>query len=198
MRSITDPVEIELNKAYRKATHLFVRKKYRGPVGDGPVYKAPPPGQSEWDCPVCKRPIWSRCGIGGNICRECFGKRSRAKHEARVRAEDERVRRNEEVFNSIIKKGNHMAKSKQVPAPVIRSTSGLREVIFEEMEALRNGDSSPQRARSMAAMANSILQSVEVEIEYHKYVSSNRRSSQVDGEKKVVELGTDIKLVAAA
>lgn len=78
---------------------------------------------------------------------------------------------------------------------VSRSTSGLREALFEEMDALRSGASNAQRARSIAMMANSILQSVQVEIEYHKYVSADRNRS-IQGQQKVVALGTDINLGA--
>lgn len=86
-----------------------------------------------------------------------------------------------------------MAKSKQLPQTQIhRSTTGLRSAIFEEMEALRNGLSNPARSRSMAMMANTILQSVQVEIEYHKYVNAN--PEKLAGEKKVVSLGTSIEL----
>lgn len=54
---------------------------------------------------------------------------------------------------------------------LVRSTVGLRDALFEEWEAMREGDSNPARARSIAMMANTILQSVQVEIEYHKYVA---------------------------
>lgn len=82
----------------------------------------------------------------------------------------------------------------QLPqSQVSRSTSGLREALFEEMDALRSGASNAQRARSIAMMANSILQSVQVEIEYHKYVSGDRARV---GQPKVVALGTDIQLGA--
>ena len=84
-------------------------------------------------------------------------------------------------------------KAKDLPAsPIHRSTSGLRVALFEEMEALRSGNSTAQRARSVAMMANSILQSVQVEIEYHKYVSANK--ARVEGEPKVIQLGTSIEL----
>ena len=87
-----------------------------------------------------------------------------------------------------------MAKKKLPVTPITRSTSGLRSALFEEMEALRTGVSNAQRARSVAMMANSILQSVQVEIEYHKYVSANK--GRIEGEQKVVQLGTDISLAA--
>lgn len=55
---------------------------------------------------------------------------------------------------------------------LVRNTVGLRDALFEEWESLRDGSSNPARARSIAMMANTILQSVQVEIEYHKYVSA--------------------------
>jgi hypothetical protein len=54
---------------------------------------------------------------------------------------------------------------------LVRNTVGLRDALFEEWESLRDGSSNPARARSIAMMANAILQSVQVEIEYHKYVT---------------------------
>lgn len=86
-----------------------------------------------------------------------------------------------------------MTKSKLPTAPIHRSTSGLRTALFDEMEALRSGTSNAQRARSFAMMANTILQSVQVEIEYHKYVKSG---ASVVNDKKIVQLGTDINLAA--
>jgi hypothetical protein len=76
---------------------------------------------------------------------------------------------------------------------LVRNTSGLRDALFEEWEALRDGSSNPARARSIAMMANTILQSVQVEIEYHKYVSaidntaSNKKA--ISFENTQVQLG---------
>lgn len=85
-------------------------------------------------------------------------------------------------------------KTKTVPTtPITRSTTGLRAALFEEMDALRSGKSDAQRARSMAMMANSILDSVKVEVEYHKYITAK---PTIEGQPKVVQLGTDIALAA--
>ena len=75
---------------------------------------------------------------------------------------------------------------------VVRNTVGLRDALFEEWEALRDGSSNPARARSIAMMANTILQSVQVEIEYHKYVSDIGKGAE---NQKVVDFGaTQIRL----
>lgn len=69
-----------------------------------------------------------------------------------------------------------------------RTSAGLRNVIFDEIDCLRSGESNPARARSLAMLANTALKSVEVEIEFHKYVSD---VSKHDGTKKlgVLQLG---------
>jgi hypothetical protein len=61
--------------------------------------------------------------------------------------------------------------------PVDRSSGGLRAALFDEIDALRRGESNAARARSVAMLANSVLQSVSAEIEYHKYVSDATKAS---------------------
>jgi hypothetical protein len=69
-----------------------------------------------------------------------------------------------------------------------RTSAGLRNVLFDEIDSLRGGDSNPARARSLAMLANTALKSVEVEIEFHKYVSD---VSKHEGSSKIgsLELG---------
>jgi len=70
-----------------------------------------------------------------------------------------------------------------------RSSLGLRNVLFEEIDSLRNGNSNPARARALSLLANTVLKSVEIEIEFHKYVSD---VSIKDGSVKLgnLDLGT--------
>lgn len=63
-----------------------------------------------------------------------------------------------------------------------RTSGGLRNVLFDEIDSLRNGSSNPSRARSLAMLANVALKSVEVEIEFHKYVSD---ISKYEGAAKI-------------
>jgi hypothetical protein len=60
--------------------------------------------------------------------------------------------------------------------------------LFDEIDELRGGTSNPSRARSLAMLANTALKSVEVEVEFHKYVSD---ISKHDGAAKLgmLELG---------
>lgn len=74
-----------------------------------------------------------------------------------------------------------------------RTSAGLRDALFDEWEALRNGDSNPARARSIAMLANSVLQSVQTDIEYHKYVSDVRKGEAIAA-SGMIELGSDVRL----
>jgi hypothetical protein len=47
-----------------------------------------------------------------------------------------------------------------------RHTWGLREALFQEWEALRAGKIDARRAQASAALARTIMQSVEVEMAY--------------------------------
>ncbi len=48
-----------------------------------------------------------------------------------------------------------------------KDSAGLRDVLFDELVSLREGNSTPARARAMAAIAQAILDSVTTEIAYH-------------------------------
>ena len=77
---------------------------------------------------------------------------------------------------------------------VERTSGGLRTALFDEIDALRRGESNAARARSVAMLANSILQSVTAEIEYHKYVSDATKHS-TSAKLGVLELASPIPLV---
>lgn len=56
---------------------------------------------------------------------------------------------------------------------VTRTSLGLRDVLFDEIDALRNGESNPQRAASLSKLAVQIINTVTMEVEYQKHVSTN-------------------------
>ena len=60
---------------------------------------------------------------------------------------------------------------------IVRSTKGLRDALFDEMDALRNGKSNPHVASAQAKLAVQIINSVRLDIEYQKHISSTPGSS---------------------
>jgi len=57
-----------------------------------------------------------------------------------------------------------------------RTSQGLRDLLFDEIQSLRDGTSDAQRARSVAALADSILKSVSVELDYQKYAGDAKNA----------------------
>ena len=66
----------------------------------------------------------------------------------------------------------------EVVAKIDRTSGGLRNCLFDEIDALRDGTSNPQRARAVSSLANTALKSVMVEVEYHKYVCDVSKNAQ--------------------
>ena len=55
-----------------------------------------------------------------------------------------------------------------------RSTEGLREHLFKQLEALDNGNITPQHAMAVAAMTSQIAKLTRLDMEYARFVSSQR------------------------
>lgn len=60
-----------------------------------------------------------------------------------------------------------------------RSTAGLRETLFQELDDLRNGNSTPSRAGAAAKLAVQIINSARIEIDYQKHVRLTDGSTPV-------------------
>lgn len=56
--------------------------------------------------------------------------------------------------------------------PIMRTSAGLRDVIFDEIDAIRNGSSNPTRANAIAKLATGIVETVRMEIEVQRHIRS--------------------------
>lgn len=54
-------------------------------------------------------------------------------------------------------------------AAILRTSSGLREALFDELDALRAGRSDPRRAAAVAGLAKQIVESVKLEIVFAEH-----------------------------
>lgn len=52
-----------------------------------------------------------------------------------------------------------------------RTTGGLRDALFDEMDALTAGKSNAQKASAKAKLAVQIINTTKLEMEYQKYVN---------------------------
>jgi hypothetical protein len=53
-------------------------------------------------------------------------------------------------------------------SPARRTSIGLRNALFDEIDALRRGDGNPERAIAVSKLASTIIDTVRVEIQYRK------------------------------
>lgn len=66
-----------------------------------------------------------------------------------------------------------------VSPPVIRTSAGLRDAIFDELDAIRAGSSNPTRANAVAKLATSIVETVHMEIEVQRHLTQHPAVSEV-------------------
>jgi hypothetical protein len=71
---------------------------------------------------------------------------------------------------------------------IARTSLGLRDALFDELDSLRSGESNPQRASAMSKLAVQIINSVKMEVDYQKHVASNAGQSMT--ESATIRLGT--------
>jgi hypothetical protein len=64
------------------------------------------------------------------------------------------------------------ATTNQINSPVARSSAGLRDAIFDEIDAIRGGESNPTRANAVAKLASGIVETVRMELEVQKFANS--------------------------
>ena len=67
--------------------------------------------------------------------------------------------------------------------PVIRSSAGLRDALFDEMDRMRQNRTNATNANAMAKLASTIVDSVEMEISVRRFLNDLGTSDQ--------EVGTD-------
>lgn len=64
-----------------------------------------------------------------------------------------------------------MAKERKPDVP--KTIEGLRDALFDEINLLRAGKTTPQKARVISHLAAQVVQSLQVQIQYQKLVQNN-------------------------
>jgi hypothetical protein len=76
---------------------------------------------------------------------------------------------------------------------VSRTSAGLRDALFDEIDAVRDGTSNPTRANAVAKLATGIADTVRMEIEVSKHMrgaSDAVGSVAFAGQPAALQLGT--------
>jgi hypothetical protein len=55
-----------------------------------------------------------------------------------------------------------------------RTSAGLASAMFDELDSLKDGTSTPQQAKAKAAIANTIVTISRLEMEYARFVTNDR------------------------
>lgn len=55
------------------------------------------------------------------------------------------------------------------------TTEGLRDALFDEINGLRNGTTTLQRAKAIAQMAARIIDSIRVQVQYQKIILESKK-----------------------
>lgn len=74
-----------------------------------------------------------------------------------------------------------IVEEKALPTPATlteRSSAGLRDALFDEIDAFRKGKGDPQRAVAISKLASQILVSARIEHEIAKYKGSDGYASE--------------------
>ncbi len=72
-----------------------------------------------------------------------------------------------------------------------RNTSGLRTVLLDEIDSLRNGETSEGRAHAVARLANAAIATVRLEMDAHEFLAKN-----LEQPKTINQSVKPLKLVA--
>ena len=56
----------------------------------------------------------------------------------------------------------------KAPAKPARTTQGLRDILFDEIDGLRDGSSETDKALAVANLAKQIVNTAKVELEFHR------------------------------
>lgn len=73
---------------------------------------------------------------------------------------------------------------------VVRTSKGLQDTLFDEIDALRDGTTKPQSARTVSALASGIVQTAKLEIDYGRFISEQRSGHGDANETKTIQFGS--------
>lgn len=54
-----------------------------------------------------------------------------------------------------------------------RTSQGLRDVLFDEIEELRNGNGDPTKSMAVANLAKQIINTAKVELDFHRQIAQH-------------------------
>lgn len=59
---------------------------------------------------------------------------------------------------------------------VTRTSEGLRDALFEELDMLRKGDSNPQRASAVSKLASQVIDAARLDLDFIRFAKSSGKA----------------------
>lgn len=75
-----------------------------------------------------------------------------------------------------------MAKTETKMPLVTRTSAGLRDALFDELDRLRNGDTNATNANAVARLADQVIHTVQMELEVHKHLSKMPANADLESQ----------------
>lgn len=85
-------------------------------------------------------------------------------------------------------------KNMEVEIRVTRTTKGLRDALFDEIDRLTVGRSNPQVACAKSKLATQIIAATKLDLDYHRFVSEMRGVQAPSVKLTPIELGTESEI----
>lgn len=63
--------------------------------------------------------------------------------------------------------------------PVVRTSAGLRDALFDALDGLRNGTTNAATANAVAKLADQVVQTVHMELAVHKHASTAKATEKI-------------------
>lgn len=63
--------------------------------------------------------------------------------------------------------------------PVPKTAEGLRDALFDELNRLRDGSTSPQHARAVCNVARQVIESIRVQVQAQRLIKEMKKQKPV-------------------
>ena len=87
---------------------------------------------------------------------------------------------------------NHPNRGKK---KLTRTTQGLRDILFDEIEELRSGEGDPTKSMAVANLAKQIINVAKVELDFHRQIALQAQEGSAV-KMGTLQLGTDVAAAA--
>lgn len=75
-----------------------------------------------------------------------------------------------------------------MPNATVRTSAGLRDALFDELDGLRSGTSNPAKANAVAKLAGQVVDTVKMELDIQRHMAKLGKDAPAASLPKPVQL----------